>query len=630
MSIPTIGSSAYKAWVDAQSASRIVVIEFQPAEALTTWAATGGATPNIYETAFSIFAETDRIPGGIYRRLDSVEENGDPLTVRASLALVNSNAGSWRYENGKIYVRTTGSVNPTTVSSITAVFTIFVGTESFDIVGGELYEGRIAAQLPQIEATVDTLYGAKILASGDVSLPNGDGLFDRLSKKWAWHGRYASIFLGGRELAFGDFEPVARMVVDQVLPNDQECRIVLQDEQDVLESFLPTRTFTREENPNAGDDTIGTYVPLLYGEVLGISPPCIDRTPGATVFLAGDPTVQTLTAVWNVRAIENGLTVGLSLGDDYTVNLSACTVTVTRVDLVDTTLFIDARGPASVATMADLLRELLLVLGTPAADIDTATFTAAGVIYPEPFGLWIQNGQPASDYVTRIEASMIAALVRNREGLWTLLLDDVGASVADLPQFFDEDFKTWAPNNGGEAQVSEVRVRFDYRPAGDTTSEASASDGPTRYTQKAPQSWSLTSVLRHRGDALRLAQQYLVRLKNRPIHIDFSETGLTMMTSTAFTAVRVTRERAPSTTGAYDDRVMFIGRLAKLLSPPQADGTLIDRPDVAEMYGRAKDWASDSIPSWGSSSGAERLQYAYWHNDSDEVTSGVTDQAVWI
>jgi hypothetical protein len=630
MSIPTIGSAAYRAWVDAHAASRIAIVELQPAEKLTTWAATGGATPNIYETAFSLQAATSQITGGIYRRLDGVEENGVALTVRASLALVNSNAGSWRFENDKIYVRTTGSVNPTTVSSIVAVFTIFVATEALDIPGGELYEGRLAGELPSVEAMIDTMYGAKISTTGDVVLPNGDGLFDSLSKAWAWHGRYATIRLGGRELAIADFEPVARMVMDRVLPNDESCRIVLRDEQDTLDSYLPLRVFSREDNPAAGDDVIGTYVPMLYGDVRSISPPLVDNTPGATVYLIADPNVQTITSVRNVRVTDPNGSIGLSEGDDYTVNLTACTVTLTRVDLVDQTIVLDATGPAAIATIPDLMKELLTRLGAPAADIDAASFTAAAAIHTEPFGLWLREGKPAAEYMTLIEGSIIAALIRDRTGLWTLLLDEGDQDLSEAPEFFDEDFTSWSPVPSDDEQVSEVRVRFDHRPIDGAESETSDSDTDTRWTQKTSQSWGVSTILRDRADAQRLAQQYMLRLKDRPVHVSFQETGLTLMTSQPFTSIRVTRDRAPSVEGSFDRRVVMIERLGKLLSPPSVDATLIDRPNMARIYDRAKAWSSDSIGSWASTSAGDRALYAFWHDDSDVVTTGVVNHSVWI
>src|SRR5690348_523202 len=92
------GSTTFAEWLAEVVTDRTVLCELQPAEALEGWTAVGGATPNVYSIAWSTLIDTTRIPGGVYRRFDEVRVNGTALTVRASLALVNSNLGSYLYD----------------------------------------------------------------------------------------------------------------------------------------------------------------------------------------------------------------------------------------------------------------------------------------------------------------------------------------------------------------------------------------------------------------------------------------------------------------------------------------------------------------------------------------------------
>jgi hypothetical protein len=622
--------STFAEWADYPVASRVVLLEIQPAQLLTGWQATT-ATTGVFQAAFPARVQTSVIAGGLYRRLDGIEENGEALTQVGSVAAADAAPGSWFYDGSTtVYVSTTTGSNPSVLASVNAVFTVFMATEALDVAGGELYEGRLAGTLPQVDGQVDSLFGAKVYTTGEFTLANGDGLFDSLATEWAWHGRPATMLLGGRELPVASFAALSRMRVDRVLPADDVCRVVLQGEQSAFTRYLPLRTLGREEFPLAGGDTSGTYVPLLTGTVNGIAPPMIDRTPGATVYLLADPQVQTLAAVWDVRYVSDAGTTGLNEGTDYTVSLANCTVTLLRVDLADRQLVCSASW-AGAPTMADAMEQLLLWLGEPAASIDTASFADAADKRPEAYGLWLRDGRPAAEYISMLEASMLAALVRDREGMWRLVLDDFEDALSTAPELVEEDWAAWAAvpgQSGQDEQVSSVRVRFANVPYSDTWDETEASSDTTRYLQRSERSWSVETLLRNRGDAARLAQHYRLLMLDRPTYIEMRETGLKLMTAEPAELVLATRSRAPG--GSYDAQPLRIARLSKVLSPPGVTATLLDRPAAALVYSRARAWAADSVPDWGAANTAEREANAYWHDDNDEVATGVANHSVWI
>jgi hypothetical protein len=621
--------STYTEWADYPIASRIVLLELQPSQLLTGWQATA-ATTGVFEVAFPARVQTGLIAGGLYRRLDGVEENGEALSGVASVAAADAAPGSWFYDGTTLYVSTSAGSNPSELASVNAVFTVFLSTEPLDVAGGELYEGRLAGTLPQVDGQVDSLFGAKVYTTGEFTLANGDGLFDALATDWAWHGRRATMLLGGRELAVAEFAALSQMRIDRVLPADDVCRVVLQGEQSAFTRYLPLRTLTREEYENAGDDTAGTYAPLLLGTVNGLLPPMVDRTPGASIYLLADPQVQTLAAVWDVRYIGDAGTQGLNEGSDYTVSLANCTVTLLRADLADRQLVCSASW-GGAATMAAAVEQLLLWLGEPASRIDTASFADAAALRPEPFGLWLREGRPSAEYISMFEASMLAALVRDREGMWRMVVDDFELDLSTTPDLLEDDWASWATvpgQSGVDEQVSSVRVMFARVPYVETWDETEASSDTTRYLQRSERSWSVETLLRDRGDAARLAQHYRLLVLDRPTHIEMRETGLRLMMSEPSEIVRATRTRAPG--GSYDARPLRIARLSKTLSPPGVSATLVDRPAAALVYARARAWAADSVPDWASANAAEREANAFWHDDNDEVAAGVPNHSVWI
>src|SRR3990172_363989 len=115
-----------------------------------------------------------------YRIVD-LKENGVSLTSRASVALVESNAGSffWDQNFGKLYVHPTGSVSPYT-KTFQAMIAFCFATEG-RIYNGISYEPRIAS-LPQLSIRVEKTFGDPgQIGAGSLTLLNGDGFFDAYS-----------------------------------------------------------------------------------------------------------------------------------------------------------------------------------------------------------------------------------------------------------------------------------------------------------------------------------------------------------------------------------------------------------------------------------------------------------------
>lgn len=153
--------------LDFPNLRKIVLAEVTAGLALRQWTLSAGRT-------YTWEALTDH-------RIASVRAAGAALTSRASVALVESNAGSyyWDQAAGKVHVHPAGSVSPY-AQTIQALVAFHWATEP-RVFNGIYYEDRIAS-LPTLTQRIEARFGdpGKI-GSGEIALKNEDGFFDRLT-----------------------------------------------------------------------------------------------------------------------------------------------------------------------------------------------------------------------------------------------------------------------------------------------------------------------------------------------------------------------------------------------------------------------------------------------------------------
>lgn len=667
-------------WLGAVSTSRVVLAELQPAEPLSGWtqAAAAGdeggllgassygdgplggaidesAWPNVYSVAWPTIIASSAVPGGIARRLDEVRENGIRYTLQASVAAVNSNAGSYYLASDTLYISTTTGSAPSTFASIAAFFSLFVATAPMDFVGGALYEPRLTGALPAVTANAEDDFNAtKTFAQGAIDLVNTVGLFDTLSRSYVWRNKAVNLFLGGGTVPRASYEQVAALRVDSVTVTDEVARLAVRSTASLLEQQVPFSTITRTDYPDAADGVEGTYKPLLYGRKRGIPAPLVDsylrRNPDveglpsdyADVYLVADASVQELTAVLGVWAVsvDTGAVVALA-PEDYAVDLLDCTVTVTTAAFrsdqwairVDATGETDG-GSGYLDTVGEISEHLLLALGAATADIDSASFAAADTAAPFPLGLWIREPVQASQIVILLQQSVLGALFIGREGRWKWRVLDL-ADTSTAGTLEDADFVAWQPVERIDPIYPLVRLYFDMTPTteGDLLEGyklVTAEKAETRYLYETAAGVSIRTALTERSDAQLLAQRYRLLAGAPDTQVNADLRGLSMMTADLYDRVLVTRGRAPDTSGAFVSHRMEIVGIEKRLDPVGVRVRLSDVGGLSSLYGGVREWANDDAPdTWALSSETEQDELMYWGDDDDEVDTGVTNPSIW-
>lgn len=607
---------AYTDLIASTAPTFVVLAEVQPMEVLGAWTALGGATPNVYSCAFALQVQTDVVAGGLGRELSSVRQNDVPLTLRTSIALVNSNLGSYYHSGATLYVSTTTGVSPDTFALLGAWFTLRFSTASIHFTDQPAYLPLLTGEFPTLTSErPDPVFGATITSAGAVTLLNGDALFDRLTKRWVWRNKTVTIKLGGQTLAYADFRTVVTMRINGIAVSDDTCTLQLEDMGNILNRTVPVATwgdgafvFTFDDlNPGAS----GLPAPILFGTVADC--PLVLTTPGAFAGLYDYRTVSPIVHPSGIRvyqavyAIEKatGARTQLTFGAGWTTyDLGRIITTYTT----DPALF-DVRADlaegltvGTTNTLGGVVRFLLEALGVTVAQMNVAAFAAVDT---GPLYGWFQNmAMPAADLMRLFEQSALAQVYLGTDGLWTIRLFD--PSTADWT-LTDTDFVSWEPTSDLTSVLNEVRVQCARNPSTEDWDEVSASADATRYANETTDSHGLQTALLNTSDA-RVIAHHLRFLRSLPaMTIAFEERGLTLMEAQVGDLVAVTRARGPiARTGRLDGQLFILTRLEKSVGPdaPVVRGVLSDMEGQADRISRCVGAGVDRL--WSASTAAQQ------------------------
>jgi hypothetical protein len=403
----------------------VTVVEVQAMERLGVWTAAGGGLTNTFYCTFLSQIQTSIVPGGIYRRLDSVKQNATALTSRASSALVDANLGSYFLDTptNRLYVSTSTGANPDGFVHTGAWFTFFLATTSVSLSGQPLYSPVITGSLPTFTSEMpDPLFGATMAADGVLTILNTDGLFDRLSKQYVWRNKIGHVQAGRSSLAYSDFVTIETLRINSIAPDDEAMTLQLEELGNVLNKSIPPRTWgdgtVTSSIPvtNPGADINGLSQPILFGRVAD----CPLAYGGLTA--TGKDAWYGFDANWpcswgTVKAVNRSTRASttLTLGVDYTASTSDPQLTIINAtygyadyDIIATLTALGTIASPKFGTMA---AALLGICGESTANIDTAAFTAADTAAPQILARYLAEPQAGGRVAARTRA------VRQRAGL---------------------------------------------------------------------------------------------------------------------------------------------------------------------------------------------------------------------
>lgn len=620
---------------------------------LTGWTGTGGQ-PNTYQKTVGNRTAAVAGLGTLYRRVTGVRIDGVELTARTSIANVNGNAGSWYWDEAAstVYVRTFGTaVDPDTLASVAVRVTFYLSTRPIVInltdgnpSTGIYFEPMLAPSggPTHVEEVDDVFSGRKTTLGGELVAINTNGAWfplAALESGYHFKGQRVTFRVGGsyrgQDLAYTEYKESATLLVEDIIADELTCRMPLRPVLQLSEITLPVTPFFESEYDALGDGVRGTFKPIIYGRAWVA--PALSSTAGGGTWTVADAAYQNLFAVHAVEAVSkaDGAIASLTPGVHYTVNLTACTVTLIGAQFshLTHTLRADVTGKTAItggptgmrgylSTFAEIVEDLLRTfVGATSADIDAAGFAEAhadarqelAVVLASPRSLASIIATAEEGYPS-LERSINGTVQQTRAGQWTARVWDPIADVSTIPALRKEDFAGFLPSPRLEKLTTAVRVFYGYNGGADTWAYVDRVDTPRRRLTGSKDGRDVFTFLRSPGDAEVMAKRYEAIEAFAALEVDFAERGILLALSSVGERVAVTYAPAPHTSGAYTSRVFSLVRLARGYAPLMSiAGQLRDVDRLTNRVGR---WKSSGAPNYATATPTQRLASGFWFNSA--------------
>ena len=236
-----------------------------------------------------------------------IENDGTAYTSRATVALVEANAGSYFFDrvNKKVYIHTTGSDDPdgTTAGifdyTIVANFWLRFGSDGL-IFNSKYYYPRISQNgLSDLTVSSRTIFfGIQTTGNGSLRLRNEDKFFDKLLKQYLWTNREIYILLGGDEMEYSVYATVFKGSILDWQAGDTETTLTIKDHRAILSNKIPPNVYDQAVYSALPDADVGKPIPLIYGYVTGAAGVKVGTT-GKGVYKLSDHALHQILKVYN-------------------------------------------------------------------------------------------------------------------------------------------------------------------------------------------------------------------------------------------------------------------------------------------------------------------------------------------
>lgn len=655
-------TATFAEWLLWPDRAVVVLAELEPSLELDGWTPVGVSAPDTYVIALPRAILTAGLAGGVSQRCSGVRQNATVLTLQADIADVDANAGSWFWDEAAelLYVHTTTGSDPDSFTIMQAFVTLYVATKGVvlnrvdgDADTGIYYQPWLDVTIPTITREVeDIFFGQKNIATGNIRLLNATGLLDTIlapDGAYSWKNKKVRFFLGGSfnglTLPRSEYADITTMLVEDVASDDSYATFELKPVARRCTVDIPKTPYFESSYPNLGEGVAGTKKWIGYGRT--IMRPDLTDTTSYGVYTIADAAFQTLFAVDAVWAVSKttGARTLLTVTSEYTVDLTACTVTVVDATYthVDWVLEVDVTGKPNgsggyLRTFGEIVVDLLTTFaGVTADDIDQAAFDQADIDAPVDLAVWLKSPRALSSIISTsqegfasLERSVMGTVQETLAGKFTGWIWDPSYTPGSITTLTDSDFVEFKPLPKLETIVGEMRVKCAPNQATGACRTERHIDTRTQYKNETDDGLELLTFLANPTNAQTLAQRYALISGSVSTEIEFTLRRPLLAQHIAGDKVLVTTARAPSVAGAYDQQVFELVKLGKSFSPTVAiSGRLGDLRGVGSVIGH---WMDSGAPDYAAATAAERSTSGFW-SDSDgliDPLDGLTrNRSVW-
>jgi hypothetical protein len=591
----------------------------------------------------------------IYRDLTRILENGTAYTERASIALVDANAGSYYFDeaSGQLYVRCSDSGAADRaliwiVPYFKVHFSSGLGRDGKPKIFSGIYFEPIfdAAALPAIENEQTDFLAGGGMSFGDleIQLANPVRFFDRLWTAWSWKNAEVALWHGGEDLDLAAYELIYSGKILEESWLGQAVKFSTANYLELLKRTVPV-------NPCFGeavlDEDRGKPIPLLIGEVSGIKPLCTNASPAnGRQYTIADPAFQTLKEI--VAVYDDGAPVAAG---SYTVDLTNCRFTFSSYTPTgEVTVWAkgaklsDIPGESSAELLenpADAVRFFLKrILGLADASLNAASFTAAKAALADlPLCKYVRFRRNLATYLAEVERSTLSVIYQDGDGKIGMAAFDPFFVPADAVT--NEEIASFKQTSPSAKLYAGVKVFYNPKPydrpesgglegeddafdvVEGTNSGARFLDGQTTAYRRIP-SW-----LRTQAAAAVLRDRILFLTNRAPIELELDVAGGKLLQRRPGEILAISKTKAPDPSGSLEAQTFQILTIEKHLAENRVGLKLDNLNGTAYLVGM---WCADAAPAWSAASEQQRLEQGFWTDDDGLVVPGdwaTADKSVW-
>ena len=643
----------YANLIASPAAQRDFLVRITPREQLRGWTKTAGYTYT-YEISWAALSTMGDF-GTTWRALQGVEQNGAALTARASIALVDANAGSYYFDEAtsKIYVRCTddGAADRESVY-IVAFFRLHFASGVGRNGKGKIFDGIyyeplfLKDSLPAIQSEQTDFLTGGGMASGDltVELANCKRFFDKVWTAWSWKNAPVEVLHGGEALPLTEYALVyTGYVKDERWLRDRVSFDTV--------NYLELLTRQVPVSPLFGASVLeadrGKPIPLCFGRVSGIRPLCSNTSPAnGTEWTIADAAFQTLYAI---PAVYDA---GADVTAFVTKDLANCKFTFSNYTPtgevscdVEGAKISDIPGESDTSLMtnaADIVRFFLLkVLGLDSTQINTAAFTAAkAALADSELCRYVRNRRNLSSYINEVERSVLGIVYQENDG--RLSFDAFNPLYSADATIEDQEIAGYEQSAPSDKIFAGVQVYYDPRPfpqeggvldseGGEDSYEVLAgTNARARYVDKQETAYRRVYSWLKSEACAEVLKQRLLFLTNVPVlQLSLTVNGPKLYDRKPGDILKVNKAIAATPSGSLADLYFQVIGLSKELGAGRV-AVVID--NFQGLAGTVGIWSSDAAPAWASATQEQKDTQGFWSDEEGNVVAGdwtTNKQSVW-
>ena len=628
------------------------LVVLTPKLRLLNWTKTGGRV-NVYEVSFASLYEVSSDYGSIWRAVNTIKEDSDEYTARASIAAVDAAASSWYHDTsaGKLYVHTSGSTAPSTSQYIVCFFNIHISSGPGKDGKGKIFNNTYyeplfrANTVPTLDyEQTDILSGGGMkTGSGRLEFNNTRKFWDKIFAIWTWENAPIAVKVGGEDLPLTEYQTVFTGRAQAGVWSDNVMSFEVTNLIDILKRNVPPNPLF---GANVAAADRGKVVPFCFGEVSSITPLCSDNSvANAKEYTIADAAYQTLKAI--VTVYDGGTPVA---GGSYTNDLTNCKFTFSAYTPtgavtcdVQGAKISDITGESDTTLMtngADIIRFFLkTVFGLLDAEINTTAFALAKVACTFELGKYLRYRRNASSYFQEIERSTFGNIYIDNDGRWTFVVFAPYAIEDD--DVSGEEMSDFKERRGIDKLFNAIKLHYDPQPlerdegvtevgSEDTYQGVSVTKIAVRHVYEKTGAYkNIYTWIKGTIDATAHAQRIALMVSARTQEISFTANGLKLFERRPGDLLGITRDRGPRESGSLNDEKFQVLKISKSVALKQCRLICDDLKGLGRTIGF---WGGAAAPTWAAATEAEKLMQGFWSNPSgliDPADETTKDQSVW-